>query len=68
MSLFEQLQATAQLLSQIAEHGLTRDKGTLRNDWTESLRRGIELCKKNGHAGDAETLTEVLQFLGGELP
>lgn len=35
----------------------------LRNDWTESLRRGIDLCLKNDHQGDADTLREILQYL-----
>ena len=35
----------------------------LRNDWKESLLKGIELCEKNGSRGDADTLDDVLAFI-----
>lgn len=37
----------------------------LRNDWKHSLSRGAELCRKEGHQGDAETIEDVIHYLEG---
>lgn len=37
----------------------------LRNDWKASLRKGIDLCRKYGHQGDAATIEDVLNHLEG---
>lgn len=33
------------------------------HSWEASLQKGVRLCENNVHAGDAITLTEILNFL-----
>lgn len=31
--------------------------------WRESLRKGADLCAREGHSGDAATLLDIIAFL-----